>query len=90
MLEKDPNQRITVEKLKEHPWLNENRTPLSEETPEKITVTDEEVKKSLHFFLSTQFAKKCGVIWKLKSLKNRESTMEIKEKTEKHLAHDEQ
>jgi len=84
MLEKDPKQRITIEKLKEHPWLNENRTPLNKETPETITVSDEEVKKSLHFFLSTQIAKKCGIIWKLKSLKNRELIKEIKEIKENH------
>jgi serine/threonine protein kinase len=31
MLEKDPFERITVTELKEHPWINLNRTPLSME-----------------------------------------------------------
>ncbi len=83
MLKKDPTKRITVDQLKEHPWINENRTPLNIESPEKITVTEDEIQKSLHFFVSVQFAKKCGIIWKMKSLKSRESHNHITEEPEK-------
>jgi hypothetical protein len=34
---------------------------------QKVTVSDEEVKKSMGFFFTMQLAKKCGQIWKKKS-----------------------
>jgi serine/threonine protein kinase len=30
MFERDPFMRATTKDLKEHPWINKNRTPLSE------------------------------------------------------------
>jgi [calcium/calmodulin-dependent protein kinase] kinase len=51
MLEKDPNKRITIQEIREHPWTtNEGKEMLisSEENCNRDdNVTDEEVSKAL-------------------------------------------
>lgn len=50
LLNKDPNKRITLEKIKRHKWVTKNDTcPLTSnlESCERITVTEDEVKNSV-------------------------------------------
>ena len=80
MLQKDPFDRITVEEIKEHPWINKDRTELKSDNKyinilisfvyrvHKITVTEEDIRSGLHFFTNIQMAKKCGLLWKKNSL----------------------
>jgi len=68
MLEKDPFNRATIHEVKMHPWINTNREVLKADTSEVVTVTEDDIKKALQFFTTMQMAKKCGVLWKQRSL----------------------
>jgi len=75
MLEKDPFNRMTIQQIKKHPWINKNREVIPTDESEKITISEDEVKKALNFFTSMQMAKKCGVLWKKKSTIGRASLL---------------
>jgi serine/threonine protein kinase len=56
LFEKDPFKRITTQELKCHPWLNYNRTPLTEYKSERLHISEEELHHSLKFFSNIQIA----------------------------------
>jgi len=78
MLEKDPFKRITIKELKENPWINMNRVPLSNQeyqiffitfSHNLIYVTQIEIEQTMKFFSTIDLIKKVSNIWKQKSLK---------------------
>ena len=77
LLQKDPLKRPTAKDLINNQWLNSGRDHLNKDNIEIIKISDEEIEKSLNFFISTAKNRNYELMWKPKASNLKISTTSL-------------